>query len=30
MEEIWKKSDTLGDNYEISNLGRARSLDIYV
>ena len=30
MEEIWKKSDTLGDNYEISNLGRARSLDRYV
>lgn len=30
MEEIWKKSDVLGDNYEISSLGRVRSLDRYV
>lgn len=29
MEEIWKKSDVLGDNYEISSLGRVRSLDRY-
>lgn len=30
MEEIWKKSDTLGDNYEVSNIGRVRSLDRYI